>query len=471
MSDFLLELGQNPTARQVIKRLGLPIPVPQKLARADGPWEERELEDRVVLYAGGPGAALADAVAATLAPAGATAMVADLAPFAAPGEAWGRPPRLLDESSAGDALVFDASGLASPDDLRALYDFFHPRVAHLARCGRVVVLGRPPGDAASPVEAATRQALDGFVRSVAKEIGKKGATAQTVYVAAGAEERLGPVLRYLLSPRSAYMTGQPLVVAATAAAAPARPATRPLHGKVALVTGAARGIGEATARRLAEEGAHVVVLDRPADDGPASRVARDIGGATLLVDVSEPGAADEIARRLAKDHGGVDVIVHSAGVTRDKTLAKMGEGHWDQAIGINLAASIAITEACAREAGPLRDHGRVVLLSSIAGVAGNFGQTNYAASKAGVIGYARALAAVVAGRGITVNAVAPGFIETRLTAAMPVMTREVARRMAALAQAGQPLDVAELCTFLASPGSDGVTGQVLRICGGNLVGG
>src|SRR5690606_8396899 len=147
----------------------------------------------------------------------------------------------------------------------------------------------------------------------------------------------------------------------------------------------------------------VVVLDRPADDGPASRVARDIGGSTLLVDVAEVGAADAIARRLAAEHGGVDVIVHSAGVTRDKTLAKMSEGHWDQALGINLAASIGITEACARAGGPLRDHGRVVLLSSIAGVAGNFGQTNYAASKAGVIGYARALAGVVAARGITVN--------------------------------------------------------------------
>lgn len=470
MSDFLLELGQNKTARQIIKRLGLPIPMPQRLARAEGPLTERELEGQVVAYQAGPGAALAGAVAGTLARAGATAMVADLAPFAEPGEAWGRPPRLLDEASAGDALVFDASGLAHPGELRALYDFFHPRLGDLARCGRVVVLGRPPLGTADASAAATQQALDGFVRSVAREIGGKGATAQTVFVAEGAEERLGPVLRFLLSRRAAFMTGQPLLVDATAAAAPAHPTTRPLHGKVALVTGGARGIGEATAQRLAEEGAHVVVLDRPADDGLASRVARELGGSPLLVDVAEAGAAEEIARRLQADHGGVDVIVHSAGVTRDKTLGKMSEAQWDQAVGINLGASIAITEACARGGGPLRDHGRVVLLSSVAGVAGNFGQTNYAASKAGVIGYARALARVVAGRGITVNAIAPGFIETRLTAAVPLVTREVGRRMAALGQAGTPRDVAELCTFLASPGSDGVTGQVVRLCGGNLLG-
>lgn len=182
MSDFLLELGQNKTARQIIKRLGLPIPMPQRLARAEGPLTERELEGQVVAYQAGPGAALAGAVAGTLARAGATAMVADLAPFAEPGEAWGRPPRLLDEASAGDALVFDASGLAHPGELRALYDFFHPRLGDLARCGRVVVLGRPPLGTADASAAATQQALDGFVRSVAREIGGKGATAQTVFV-------------------------------------------------------------------------------------------------------------------------------------------------------------------------------------------------------------------------------------------------------------------------------------------------
>jgi 3-oxoacyl-[acyl-carrier protein] reductase len=257
-------------------------------------------------------------------------------------------------------------------------------------------------------------------------------------------------------------------VSATVKGAAARASVRSLEGKVALVTGAARGIGAATARLLAGEGARVVCLDRPADDGPTSQLARDIRGGAILLDVSDPEAPQKLAAELEDRFGGVDIVVHNAGITRDKTLARMSTEHWDQVAHINLTAVVRMTEALL--AGPMKDNGRIIALSSIAGLAGNVGQTNYAASKAGVAGYVRALAPTLAGRGITVNAIAPGFIETRMTAAIPIAIREVARRMSALGQGGQPQDVGEAITFLASPAAIGLTGQVLRVCGGSLVG-
>src|SRR6185369_12102212 len=163
--------------------------------------------------------------------------------------------------------------------LRALHDFFHPLVGRVARSGRVVVLARPEGEASPEAEAA-QAAVEGFVRSLAKEIGRTGATANLVRVTRGAEARLGPVLRFVLSARSAFVSAQPIVVTARARAAEDRPA-RPFEGKIALVTGAARGIGEATARLLAQEGARVVCLDRPADEAATSAVARAIEGTAL----------------------------------------------------------------------------------------------------------------------------------------------------------------------------------------------
>ena len=473
MSDLLLE---NQNARKLIKTLGLPIPVPEKLARAQGPYEERPLDDKTVLVCGAGG--LQTVLAQILTKAGATPWVvgdsdAALEPYIGPGEAWARTPRRVEPGEAPegervDAIVFDGTGLESPDDLRRLYDFMHPWIRRLHRSGRVVVIGRPASDAKKPARAAARAGLEGFTRSLAKEIGANGTVANSVFVQEGAESRLGSVLRFLLSPRSAFISCQPFHVTKLAKGDEA-PDTHVLGGKVALVTGAARGIGEATAELLAAEGAHVVCLDRPADDGPCSEVARRIGGSVLLVDITDEDAPARIANELEERFGGVDVVVHNAGVTRDKTLGRMKPDAWDMTVDINLGAVIRITDRLLDDE-VLRSGGRIVCLSSVSGIAGNRGQTNYSASKAGVVGFVEALAPKVAKKGITVNAIAPGFIETRLTSAMPVAIREVARRMSAVGQGGKPEDVGQAITFLATPGAVGVTGSTVRVCGGALIG-
>lgn len=488
MNDILLELGKNPQARRLVKTLGLPLPIPQALARAKGAMEERPLHDYEIAVGGYQGqdgeSQLIDVIARTLAKAGATSLVTGgvqiPTAFTNHGDAWGRPPRALLLDALPDklklhAMVFDATQITDAAGLRSVYDFFHPLIRSLGKCGRVVVLAREPAEARSPEIAGAQAALEGFVRSLGKELGKVGSTANMIYVADEADALVEGPLRYFLSKRSAFVSGQPLHVSADALddeqlAAFDPPWVRPLEGKVALVTGAARGIGQAAAKLLAEEGAHVVCLDRPNDDELLTSVAREIGGTPLLVDVSDPEAPELIARTLREQHGGVDIVVHNAGITRDKTIARMKPEYWDQMLAINFNAVVRITDALIAEDGPLLDDGRIIVLSSIAGIAGNLGQTNYAATKAGMIGYVRRLADDLVGRGVTVNAIAPGFIETRLTAAIPVMIREVGRRLSSLGQGGLPRDIGDAITFLATPGAQGVTGNVLRVCGQSFVG-
>jgi len=366
------------------------------------------------------------------------------------------------------AVVFDASGITDSAGLRQLYDFFHPVVRELGSSGRVLVLGTPPEQADSSGQAVAQRALEGFVRAIGKEVGNKGATANLVYAAHGAEGNLESTLRFFLSAKSAYVSGQVARVGAGESAAPAD-WERPLERKVALVTGASRGIGESIATTLARDGAHVVCLDIPDQGEALVGVANEIGGSTLQLDISTADAPARLAEHLEARHGGVDVVVHNAGVTRDKTLGRMSDEQWDMLLAINLEAPERISEELLRR-GLLRRGGRIVGVSSVSGIAGNRGQANYATSKAGVIGLVDALAPVVAERGATINAVAPGFIETQMTAAMPVATREGGRRLNSLAQGGLPVDVAETIAWFSSPGSGGVNGNVVRVCGQALIG-
>jgi 3-oxoacyl-[acyl-carrier protein] reductase len=196
-------------------------------------------------------------------------------------------------------------------------------------------------------------------------------------------------------------------------------------------------------------------------------VANDIQGSALQLDLTAPDAPARLAAYLNERHGRVDVVVHNAGITRDKTLARMDAARWDSVIDVNLASHQRVNDAIADL---LPEGGRIVAVSSLSGIAGNRGQTNYAASKAGVIGLVQATAPALAERGITVNAVAPGFIETKMTAAMPIGVREAGRRTNSLLQGGQPVDVAETIAWLASPASGAITGNVVRVCGQALIG-
>jgi 3-oxoacyl-[acyl-carrier protein] reductase len=367
------------------------------------------------------------------------------------------------------ALVFDASGIRDTAALRGAYEFFHPVLRSVAGSGRVIIFGTDPADAepADHRQATAQHALQGLVRSIGKEIGR-GATANLVYVAPGAEAGIESTLRFLLSGRSAYVSGQVIRIGAGKFEPPAD-WERPLSGKVALVTGAARGIGEAIAEVLARDGAHVVCLDIPAQGDALAAVANRISGSALQVDITAADAPARITAWLLERHGGLDVVVHNAGVTKDRRLANLRAEQWDQVLDINLAAQQRIDDTLL-QAQALHPGGRIVGVSSISGIAGNFGQSNYATSKAGVIGRVHAMAPALAGQGITINAVAPGFIETRMTAAIPLVTREAGRRMNSLAQGGLPVDVAETIGWLAGPGSGGITGNVVRVCGQSMLG-
>jgi len=200
-----------------------------------------------------------------------------------------------------------------------------------------------------------------------------------------------------------------------------------------------------------------------------TEVANRIGGETLQTDITADGAPAAIVDHLRERHGGVDVVVHNAGVTRDKTLGRMDEDQWDMVLGINITAQERINDALL-DGDTLRANGRIVSVSSQSGIAGNAGQTNYATSKAAVIGMVESMAPVVASRPATINAVAPGFIETQMTAAMPTFTREAGRRLNSMSQGGLPIDVAETIAWLASPASGGVNGNVVRVCGQSILG-
>jgi 3-oxoacyl-[acyl-carrier protein] reductase len=373
----------------------------------------------------------------------------------------------VDESKRFAAIVYDASGVDDTDALKQVYEFFHPVIRRLQPSGRLVILATPPEMAETPLHAVAQRALEGFVRSAGKEVGS-GSTANLVYVAPGAEAGVESTLRFLLSGRSAYVSGQVIRVGAGDAPAPAD-WEKPLAGTVALVTGASRGIGEAIAEVLARDGAHVVALDVPAQGDALTEVANRIEGSTLQLDITAADAPRRLAGHLKERHGGVDVVVHNAGVTRDKTLGRMSEDQWDLVLDINLTSQARINDLLLKE-DVLRPGGRIVTVSSVSGIAGNRGQANYATSKAGVIGLVDALVPLVAQRPATINAVAPGFIETQMTAAMPVGTREAGRRLNSLSQGGLPVDVAETIAWLASPGSGGVNGNAVRVCGQALIG-
>jgi 3-oxoacyl-[acyl-carrier protein] reductase len=356
-------------------------------------------------------------------------------------------------TTAGEAerfkgLVFDATGLTESTQLSALRDFFQPVLRSLESCPRVVVLGTPP-EQVTGAERVAQRALEGFTRSLGKEIGR-GGTVQLVYVAEGQEAAATSTLGFLLSPKSAYVSGQ----------------------VIRLVTGASRGIGESIARVLHRDGATVVGVDVPQAASELQTLMKELDGDWITLDITGPDAPQRIAHHLKEKHGGVDVVVHNAGITRDRKLANMAPNdkgdRWDQVLAVNLTAPELITRELLDQK-VVNQGGSIIGVASIAGIAGNVGQTNYAASKAGVIGLVDAFADELEDD-ITINAVAPGFIITQMTAAVPFATREVGQRLNAMSQGGLPVDVAETIAWYANPGSRAVNGNVVRVCGQMMLG-
>ena len=376
----------------------------------------------------------------------------------------------LDSGTKYGALVFDATGIDSIDKLAQLFEFFQPAMRNLAPSGACRGSRHHPRTGRLGRRADRPARARGLPRSVAKEL-LRGATGQLVYVhpeAGAAATGLESTLRFLLSGKSAFVDGQVIRVGSADSVAPAS-WDKPLAGKVAVVTGAARGIGATIAEVFARDGATVIVADIPAAGEALSDTANKIGATALALDVTAPDAAERLADFATERFGGIDIVVHNAGITRDKLLANMDEGRWSSVINVNLAAPHRITSGLVAK-GVLKEGGRVIDVSSIAGIAGNRGQTNYGASKAGVIGMVDAESPLLAEKGITINAVAPGFIETAMTAAIPVGTREAGRLMSSLLQGGQTVDVAETIAYFASPASNAVSGNVVRVCGQSLIG-
>ncbi|MBD5191771.1 MAG: 3-oxoacyl-[acyl-carrier-protein] reductase [Bacteroidales bacterium] len=242
-----------------------------------------------------------------------------------------------------------------------------------------------------------------------------------------------------------------------------------LEGKTALITGAARGIGKAIALKFASEGANVaftdIVIDENGKATEAEIAAFGVKAKGYASDASNFEATKEVVDQIKKDFGSIDILVNNAGITKDGLLLRMSEEQWDRVIGINLKSAFNFT----RNVVPVmfsQRSGSIINMASVVGVHGNAGQANYAASKAGMIALAKSVAQEMGPRGIRANAIAPGFIETAMTAALPDNVREEWKKKIPLRRGGQPEDIANVATFLASDLASYVTGQVIQVDGG-----
>lgn len=456
MPDLYTSISRNPVGKIVTKKLGLPQPATLRRGRdlPAGP---------IVLGTVGGG----DIAERTLGLLGLDTTQALQDSSATDGS--GELPAY--ESKIG-AIVLDATMARSLDDLEQVRALLRPALKAMGPSGRVIVIGVAPHKLTSVHGSAVCQALDGIVRSVGKEM-RAGGTANLVQVADSSPAGIASTLEFLLQGRSAYVSGQPIRIGSDRhAQAPTTPA---FADKIVVITGASRGIGESIASVFARDGAQVVLVDVPAAGDALAKVANALGGTALQLDITTPDAGAVIAAHVASRFGEgarIHAIVHNAGITRDRLLANTDAARWASVLDVNLKAALRINDTLLDPwvPGGLADAGRIISVASTSGLAGNRGQANYAASKAGVVGAVRALAPHLGDRRITVNAVAPGFIETEMTAKIPAATREFARRFNSVQQGGKPVDVGETIAYFADPASSSITGQVLRVCGQSQIG-
>jgi 3-oxoacyl-[acyl-carrier protein] reductase len=242
--------------------------------------------------------------------------------------------------------------------------------------------------------------------------------------------------------------------------------SKPLQGEIALVTGASRGIGAAIADTLAAQGATVIGTATSASGAQAigARLAAH-GGHGRALDVTDSAAVEALIEAIAKEFGAVSILVNNAGITRDNLLMRMKDEDWQAILDTNLTSVFRTSKAVLRGMMKARK-GRIVNIASVVGVTGNPGQTNYAAAKAGIIAFSKSMAKEIGSRGITVNVVAPGFIDTDMTKALPEAQRAALLEQIALGQLGQPADIANAVAFLAGPGAGYITGETLHVNGG-----
>ena len=450
MRDSYTEFANTGLGRKLTSSLGLPQPAKLRRYRPDAPL----IDGPVVVVGEGEAS---DRIAEVMLGWG-----LDVRRHLAPRE-----------KAAAVVAAFDA--VSSPEQLSADVLALGGLLKQLKPSARVITVFRDPQEAEDPAVRAARKGVEGMTRSLAHEM-RAGGTANGVVLQNeldAAAPGFAGALRFLLSGRSAFVSGQFITVGSVNGALP-QDWSEPLRGQVAVVTGAARGIGAAIANTLRRDGAEVIAVDIPAAGEQLAAVANGISGTALQLDITAEDAGERILAHAEQHYGRLDIVVHNAGITRDKLLANMDASRWDSVIAVNIESQLRMnrtflsSELFSRAEATVGP--RIVSLASTSGIAGNRGQTNYAASKSGVIGMVSATSAQLQARHGTINAVAPGFIETEMTAKIPLVTREVARRLNSLNQGGRPEDVAETIAFLASPAAGGTSGLTLRVCGQNLVG-
>ena len=445
MSDRYLEFANSAIGKSIVSMLGLPRP--PKLVREDAS-DAHKLSGNL-LCGTSTGALYGTQIKQSLEPT-------DL--------------HLVNEGDQSYHLLFDASGVRTTDQATELYQFFHSNISKLPRCGRVVIIGQQPKFIDCAEHAIAQRGLVGFVKSVAKEIGRKGATANLIYLNGFGHKGLAAPLRFFLSAGCAFTSGQVVELTTPVTGSSAESNwQQPLAGKAVVVTGAARGIGLSISQVLARDGARVIGVDVPQAQEQLQKAMSDINGLALALDITSDDAPQRLIDCCAQQDEQLLGIVHNAGITRDKMLSRMSESQWQLLMDINIGSIQRINQALL--ATQLLDQGgKIVGVASISGIAGNLGQSNYAYSKSAVIGMVDSMASACAERGITINAVAPGFIETQMTAKIPFATRQFGRRLCSLSQGGLPQDVAEVVGFYLSPQASGINGNTLRVCGQNIMG-